>query len=251
VVLIDVKEPRSRWTEYAKSRVAPSVVALHDEKGEVATRYAPAGAQPSFQDRAEVVLAGTVVVDPSGRIRLFVLPDSAHFDPTFSDVLAALDPMMGGRDTTPAPAPPARDRALPPSAGIAAVRAEAAGPVRTGEGGELAVTIELARGFHVMSDRPTRSSYIATQVELVGRPESGVSLKTPVYPEPTSFALAGERISTFAGHVVVRIPFEVDPAAEPGAKVLHGTVHLQPCTEAQCLFPRSYPFTAQVDVLGR
>lgn len=91
VVLIDVKEDARAWRTYADAHVAPSVIALHDANGAVATSYAPPHAQPSFDDRANVVLDATLIVDPKGNIRLFLLPDTAHFDPTFVALRAELD----------------------------------------------------------------------------------------------------------------------------------------------------------------
>jgi peroxiredoxin len=94
VVLIDVQEEQAHWLEYAKSHVAPGVIALWDGSGDAARRFAPPRAQPSFEDRAQAVFDSTLIVDPQGRIRLFLLPDSKHFDPTFGAVKAELDRML-------------------------------------------------------------------------------------------------------------------------------------------------------------
>lgn len=97
VVLVDVQEEQDHWLEYARANVAANVVALWDGSGEVARRYAPPRAQPSFEDRAQAVFDSTLILDPEGRIRLFLLPDSAHFDPTFGAVRRELDAMLAAR----------------------------------------------------------------------------------------------------------------------------------------------------------
>lgn len=94
VVLVDVQESEDHWHEYARAKVSPRIVALWDADGSVAARYAPPGAQPSFDERAQVLLDATLIVDPAGTIRLFVLANSKEFDPTFSAVLRELDRML-------------------------------------------------------------------------------------------------------------------------------------------------------------
>jgi peroxiredoxin len=94
VALVDVKEPAAVWDAYAAAHVAPQVIAIHDADGAAATAYAPPHAQPSFSDRSAVVLDATLIVDPAGTIRLFLLPDTAHFDPTFRGVRAELDRLL-------------------------------------------------------------------------------------------------------------------------------------------------------------
>jgi peroxiredoxin len=101
VVLIGVKEEPARWSEYTKGRIPASVVVLSDEQGDAARRYAPPHAQPSFQDRAQVPLDATVIVDPEGTLRLFLFPDSKHFDPTFAAVRGELDRLMAAGSKEP------------------------------------------------------------------------------------------------------------------------------------------------------
>lgn len=94
VVLVDVQEEEAHWLEYAKQRVGPAVIALYDGTGDAARRFAPPHAQPSFEERSQAVFDSTLILDPQGRIRLFLLPDSKHFDPTFAAVRRELDAML-------------------------------------------------------------------------------------------------------------------------------------------------------------
>lgn len=97
VVLVDLEEEEAHWNEYRDAHVSKVVTSLRDADGAMSRRFAPPRAQPSFDDRAQVMLAGTLIIDPDGVIRLFVLPDSKHFDPTFAAERAELDRMLGGQ----------------------------------------------------------------------------------------------------------------------------------------------------------
>jgi DsbC/DsbD-like thiol-disulfide interchange protein len=171
------------------------------------------------------VLDATLIVDPSGVIRLFLLPDSAHFDPTFGAVRAELDRMV--------PQPVVAVGAAPRT-------------VAPGEHAELGVRLDIAPGYHVMSDRPSAPSYIATHVAIDGAP--GVGVGDALYPAPAPFALADQSIATFVGAVDVRIPIDVAPDAAPGPRRLRGTVRYQACTASRCLFPVSRAFDVTVAV---
>jgi peroxiredoxin len=94
VVLVDIEEEEAHWNEYRDAHVPKTVTSLHDASGEMSRRFTPPRAQPSFEDRAQVMLAGTVIVDPQGVIRLFVLTESKHFDPAFKAERAELDRML-------------------------------------------------------------------------------------------------------------------------------------------------------------
>ena len=89
------EEDAAAWASYAAAHVSPAVLSARDEDGRAAVLYAPPRAQPAFHDRAQVALDATLVVDPAGTIRLFLLPDTAHFDPTFAAVRAELDAYVG------------------------------------------------------------------------------------------------------------------------------------------------------------
>jgi peroxiredoxin len=227
-VIVDVEEGARVWHDYASKHVAPSVVALLDGSGAGVARFAPPRAQPSFDDRAQAVLDATLIVDPAGVIRLFLLPDSAHFDPTFAAVRAELERLV--------PAP------------VVAVGA-APRPVGAGEHAQLGVRLDVAPGYHLMSDRPSEPTYVATRVAVDGAP--GVGVGEAVYPAAGAFALADRSIATFAGTVDVRIPVDVAADAPPGARRLHGRVRYQACTATRCLFPAVREFDVVVTVVAR
>jgi len=176
VLLIDLKEGASHFVAYAKERVTPAVTALYDTTGGAAARYAPPRAQPSFTDRAQVMFDSTLIIDPEGVIRLFLLPDSAHFDPTFHAVRGELDRLLA---VTPSPL---------------TVTAIAPPPMTPGSDAALVVKLAILPGFHLMSDRPSRPSYVATEVH-VDAPD-GVTVGLRRYPAPAAFDLGERTIAT-------------------------------------------------------
>lgn len=226
VVLVDVKEDPERWTAYAKEHVSPAIIALRDLAGDAAKRYAPPHAQPSFEDRAQVVLDATLILDDAGRIRLFLLPDSAHFDPTFQAVRAELDRVLPVAGAAPPLLAPEKVVSMEPR--DAAITAP-------GARGEVVVPLRVAAGYHVMSDRPSAPEYIATRVHIDDA--EGLAFGDAVYPPPASFQLAEHAIATFVDAFEVRVPFEVAAGAAPGERAVKGTLRYQSCTETRCLFP--------------
>jgi hypothetical protein len=211
VVLVDVKEDLAVWKAYAEAHVASSVISAYDEKGAAALLYAPPHAQPAFRDRAQVALDATLIVDPRGAIRLFLLPDTAHFDPTFGAVRAELDRYVGAPSDTVLGAEEVVDLSADSSP--------------TGRCG-VVVTMRIAPGYHVMSDRPSAPNYIATRVAVEG-------YAAPEYPPTVPFELAGTSIATFQGTTRVFLPCA--GAAPP--PIGDAVVRYQACTRSRCLFP--------------
>lgn len=239
VVLVGVKEDPARWSDYTRGRVPASIVVLSDERGDAATRYAPPRAQPSFRDRAQAVLDSTLVIDPEGKIRLFLLPDSKHFDPSFKGVRQELDRLL--------PAAQGDAWLLAPER-VVTLGVDVPPGIEAGGAGEVRVALKIAAGYHVMSDRPSDRMYIATQVRFDDAPD--VSWGPARYSEPVTFQLADKAISTFQGDAAASVPFRVAAGAPEGSRKLAGTVRYQACTEASCLFPVTRRIEATLAVSG-
>jgi peroxiredoxin len=243
VVLIGIKEEATHWGEYSAAHVARSVVVLDDEDGAVSKKYAPPHAQPSFQDRAQVMLDTSVIVDPEGKIRFVLFPDSAHFDPTFKATREVFDQLLAGGTA----AAPQATHSLAPEQ-IVAIEATAPHRVAPGGEGEIDVVLAIADGYHVMSDHPSDPDYIPTRVRFADA--DGLTWRDPVYPPPAPFHLANKAIATFQGRAIVRVPFVASGGAAPAHRTVEGTVHYQACTEGSCLFPATRHITATIDLGG-
>jgi DsbC/DsbD-like thiol-disulfide interchange protein len=128
------------------------------------------------------------------------------------------------------------------------VRASIAAPpvVHPGDHGELSVALQIAPGYHVMSNQPSRALYIATSVRF--ETHDGIAWGYPSYPPPQGFRLADETIATFEGEVEVHQPFEIASDAKPGQAELAATLEYQSCTKTSCLFPVKRPLTARIEI---
>jgi peroxiredoxin len=224
-MVVDLEEDAGVWSAYAAKHVDPAIIALYDATGASAARFAPPGAQPSFDDRAQAVLDATLIVDPAGAIRLFLLPDSAHFDPTFRAVRAELETLV--------PTPTVAVSASPCAA-------------KPGGHTEAHVLLIVAAGFHLMSNRPSEPTYIPTRVTLEAN--AGALTGETQYPPPTLFRIGDRSISTFAGTIDLRIPIDVAEDAPVGSRRIRGVLRYQACTASRCLFPTSQPFEVELVV---
>jgi len=235
VVLIDVEEPASAWLPYAKTHVAPRVLSARDETGAVAARFAPPRAQPAFSDRAQAALDATLIIDPAGKIRLFLLPDTAHFDPKFEAVEAELARLTG--DLAPAATPPsaAPPQLLSPEQSVAVSLA----PLEPAACG-VKVSLDVAPGYHIMSDQPSEPQFIATRVLLESR---DVAFAPSRYPRALPFAALGKTLSTFQGKSAVSVPCQVGGSAPTSPTRVEATVRYQACTTTSCLFPVTRHFS--------
>lgn len=239
-VLIDVLEDPAHWREYLHGRLPlGKAVPLSDTDGAVARRYSPPYFASTFEERANTVLASTLIVDPAGTIQLFLLPDSRRFDPTFAAVRTRLDELLAERTPAPVPAASASD-AVP--GGLAALSGDRVvspavqnlGTLHPGATGELRVTLSIAQGYHVMANPASQSNYIPTTVVVLG---DGLRFDAPVYPAPSRFRLGEEDIDTLDGETTIRVPFHVADDASPGPHVGRCEIRYQACTEGSCLFP--------------
>lgn len=98
VLLVDVQEKEKGWS-WLKRKVSHNVLLLRDVSGDIAASYAPPKAVPSFTNRAEVMLAGTLIVGRDGHIQYFELVDSnvehEGLDVEFRNTRVILDRLVG------------------------------------------------------------------------------------------------------------------------------------------------------------
>jgi peroxiredoxin len=234
VMLVDIQDKDPGW-ESLEAHVPKSVILVRDAAGDVSRRYAPPKALPAFTNRAEVMLAATVVVDKLGKIAAFEIVSTnpaGGFDPNLTPIRQNLDHRLASSG-----APHVLD--------VTADQSE----IAVGSGSELTVHVHIGPDFHIMSNAPSKPSYVATVVELSG--PLGVTFGKPRYPAPATYRLSDTEISTFRGNVDVAVPFTTDASVPAGTLEIHGTLHYQACTESRCLFPRDETFRTTLNVLAK
>jgi thiol-disulfide isomerase/thioredoxin len=245
VLVVDVREPLERWAAYAKDKVSPAVEPLYDLTGDAVLPFVPPRARPEFHERADVIFDSTLLVDPKGVVRMFLMPDSAHFDPTFPDVRAELGRIYDGAASVPPPVRVARVDGMLDASRVVSITVPPATAL-PGAHGEIAVTMRIAPGYHTMPDKPSKPEYIPTRIRFDDAP--AMTFGSPAWPAASSFDLGGETIATFEREVVARVPFDVAAGVGRGPQTVHGTLHFQACTPASCLAPATTAFEATVVV---
>ncbi len=102
--------------------------------------------------------------------------------------------------------------------------------------GMLDITLKIAPGWHINSDKPNQEYLIPTQLLLANeQPASGT-----LYPKAISQSLSFEKtkLSLFEGNFKISAPLNSDNGEAPVYKL-----QLQACDDKQCLPPETVTFT--------
>jgi len=177
---------------------------------------------------SQAVLDGTLIIAPDGKIKLFLLPDTAHFDPTFRALRAELTRLTEASGHAPLLAPE----------GVVSVSFSAADC-------GVRVSLSVAPGYHIMSDRPSQPSFIPTSVTLSS---DDLSLAPAVYPKPVPYSFAERTIATFRGQNEVLVPCRPGASPPTGDAGFSATLRYQACTDTACLFPVTRHFSERIQM---
>lgn len=124
-------------------------------------------------------------------------------------------------------------------AAVVSMRSVSPARVSAGDTVELALTLEIAEGFHIQANPASQPYLIPAVLELDAL--AGLELGDPVYPPGTPYRIHGadEDLSTYGGELTIRVPVSVSPGAAPGERALLGTFRYQACDARHCLAPTS------------
>lgn len=92
-VAVDIQEDDAGYQKYLARTSMPMPV-VRDVDGKVAESFAAPGAQPKVSKRAEVPIAGNVVVDKDGVIKAVYLADLAHYDAEMTITKKTVDALL-------------------------------------------------------------------------------------------------------------------------------------------------------------
>jgi uncharacterized protein YyaL (SSP411 family) len=118
--------------------------------------------------------------------------------------------------------------------------------IAPGEAAELRLTLEMEPGWHVQSAKPSRADLIPTSVEL-GVME-GLVPGEMRFPDGSLAPMGGERMSVYAGKVVIRLPLRAEAGAPPGRAPIVARVRFQACDDKRCLGPEQVELSFSVEV---
>jgi len=128
---------------------------------------------------------------------------------------------------------PSSSRALLPPESVVAVSLAPA-PVECG----VRITLRIAPGYHVMSNRPSAPNFIATSVTLAS---NDVQFEPASYPPAVPYRLAERAIATFRGDTEILAHCAAGSRVVPGTRddsaAVDVVLRYQACTESSCLFP--------------
>ena len=151
-------------------------------------------------------------------------------------------PAAGQAERGPALGPPARAQRGPV---IVTADLDKHG-IAPGETAELRLTLEIEPGWHIQSAKPSRADLVPTSVEL-GLAEGFVPGEMR-FPDGSLAPLGGERLSVYAGKVVVRVPIRAKPGAPNGRAPIIARIRFQACDEKRCLNPEQVELSLALGV---
>ena len=122
-------------------------------------------------------------------------------------------------------------------------------PVPRGKPFEIAVVVEIVKGFHMNSHKPTDPYLIPTT--LTPQPPAGFDVADTVYPdgheEKFSFS-PNKPLNVYTGKVVLRLKLTAHADAALGATTIPITLRYQACNDTTCLQPVKIPVDAKFQV---
>src|ERR1700740_1915840 len=122
-------------------------------------------------------------------------------------------------------------------------------PVPRGKSFEIAVVVEIAKGFHMNSHKPTDPYLIATT--LTPQPPAGFDIAGTIYPEghQEKFSFSPNKpLNVYTGKVILRLKLTAHPDAALGATTIPITLRYQACNDTTCLQPVKIPVDAKFQV---
>jgi len=122
-------------------------------------------------------------------------------------------------------------------------------PVPRGKSFEIAVVVEIAKGFHMNSHKPTDPYLIATT--LTPQPPAGFDIAGTIYPEghQEKFSFSPNKpLNVYTGKVILRLKLTAHPDAALGATMIPITLRYQACNDTTCLQPVKIPVDAKFEV---
>jgi DsbC/DsbD-like thiol-disulfide interchange protein len=153
---------------------------------------------------------------------------------------------VGGR----AIASPQDASAMPSASAVANPHAYVSlDPVPRGSEFQVAVVVDIARGFHMNSHKPTDAYLIPTTI--TPQLPAGIQLGEAIYPsgrlEKFSFSPT-KPLDVYSGSVALRLRLTARADAPLGATTIPVTLRYQACNDAACLPPVKVPVTVALQV---
>jgi thiol:disulfide interchange protein DsbD len=129
---------------------------------------------------------------------------------------------------------------FPPAEDLVSVKAIASfSKFHPSSTGHVAVTAEIAEGWHINSDKPRDEFLIPTVLEVTA-PE-GIEIEQILYPEPflERLAISEGLMSLYHGRVTFGARLRIASSTPPGSYTITATLSYQGCNNMTCIAPAS------------
>jgi hypothetical protein len=114
---------------------------------------------------------------------------------------------------------------------------------------QIAIVVDIARGFHMNSHKPTDAYLIPTT--LTPKLPAGIQMGETIYPEGRSekFSFSPDKpLNVYTGSVTVRLKLSASANAALGAISLPLTLRYQACNDSACLPPAKVPVVVSLQI---
>ena len=114
---------------------------------------------------------------------------------------------------------------------------------------EAAIVVEIQRGYHLNSHKPTDPYLIPTTA--TAQPPAGIELRDTIYPdgklEKFSFS-PDKELDVYTGSITVRLKLAANASTALGEAAIPVTLRYQACNDTACLPPVKVPVTVKFEV---
>jgi hypothetical protein len=114
---------------------------------------------------------------------------------------------------------------------------------------QAAIAVDIARGYHVNSNKPTDPYLIPTT--LKAEMPAGIELLDTIYPagKMEKFAFSPDKpLNVYTGSVTLRLRLAAQADAPLGAATIPVTLRYQACNDSACLPPVKVPINIKFEV---
>jgi hypothetical protein len=122
-------------------------------------------------------------------------------------------------------------------------------PVPVGREFQVAVVVDILRGYHMNSHKPTDPYLIPTT--LTAQLPAGIELAETIYPpgKLEKFVFSPDKpLDVYTGSVTLRLRLIAKSGAASGATAIPMMLRYQACNDAACLPPVKVPVTAKFEL---
>lgn len=121
--------------------------------------------------------------------------------------------------------------------------------VPRGQTFEAAVVLDIAKGFHMNSNKPSEDYLIPTTI--TPNPPAGIRVVDTTYPQGQmkTFTFSPNKpLNVYTDTVTLQLKLATDASTPLGALSIPATLRYQACNDTACLPPVKVPVTLNVDV---